>query len=227
MKGLVIGKGQIGNAVADILGEPAIDKGEEAEGLFDILHICFPFSGEFEQEVRKYQEKYQPKYTIIHSTVPVGTSKKLDAVHSPVIGLHPFLREGIATFKKFLGGEKAEEVADYFRRKGLKVYIFEKAEITELLKLMSTTHYALEVEWAKEVKKMCRKFKVPFSAWTLWVENYNKGYEELGYPEYKKPSLVPISQKIGGHCLLPNAKVLFQQTKSKIIKLILKRNYEK
>ena len=88
------------------------------------------------------------------------------------------------------------------------------------MKLLSTTHYGLEIEFVKEVKRLCSKYKVPFEAWTLWVENYNQGYEKLGFPEYKKPNLVPIMKRIGGHCVLPNCDLL----DSKFADLIKKLN---
>jgi hypothetical protein len=38
----------------------------------------------------------------------------------------------------------------------------------------------------------------------LFSQNYNEGYEKLGYPEYKMPLLNPIMTKQGGHCTIPN-----------------------
>ena len=224
--GVIVGDGEVGRALWLVLvGKFPIylfgrhNIREISEEVY-CLHICFPYSKEFEREVKKYQKLYQPKFTVIHSTVPVGTSRKLKAIHSPVIGIHPFLDKALTIFTKFLGGEKASEIADYFRRAGFKVYLFDKPETTELMKLLSTTHYGLEIEFVKEVKRLCSKYKVPFEAWTLWVENYNQGYEKLGFPEYKKPNLVPIMKRIGGHCVLPNCDLL----DSKFADLIKKLN---
>ena len=174
----------------------------------DILHICFPYSENFVQQVQEYQAKYNPKYTVIHSTVKPGTSDKLNAIHSPVIGIHPHLEESLTTFTKFLGGDKASEVADYFRRVGIKVYITENAFSTELMKILDTTYYAMCIEYTKEVNRLCDETITPFELWTIWNNEYNKGYQKLGYPEYTRPNLIPIMTKQGGHCTLPNCEFL-------------------
>ena len=88
------------------------------------------------------------------------------------------------------------------------------------MKQLSTTFYGVLIEYTKEVKRLCFELNVPFEFWTLWTENYNKGYKELGFPEYTRPNLSPIMTKIGGHCVLPNAYLL----KSDFAKFISERN---
>ena len=39
---------------------------------------------------------------------------------------------------------------------------------------------------------------------TIPINDYNRGYEELGMPEIKIPNLVPIMREHGGHCTIPN-----------------------
>ena len=220
MKTLIIGAGEVGISLYRVLKPyyPVTIKDKEKLEIkgIEILHICFPYSKDFIKKVREYQKEYKPKYTIIHSTVKIGTSKKLDAVHSPVVGIHPYLEQSLKTFIKFLGGEKAGEVADYFRRAGIKAYITGKSETTELTKILSTTKYGLDISFTKEVKRLCEENKVPFEFWTLWNKNYNFGYEKLGYPEYQRPELIPIMKKIKGHCVSQNLKLL----KTKFNKLI-------
>jgi len=220
MKSLIIGNGEVGNSLFKIIGGEIIDK-EEHFGRYDILHICFPFSGEFIKDIRNYQKKFKPKYTIIHSTVPVGTSRKLKAIHSPIIGMHPFLERSIRTFVKFVGGGN-QEVMNYFRKLGIKVYPFDTPETTELLKILDTDFYGLCVEYTKEVKRLCNKYKIPFEAWTIYTQNYNSGYQKLGYPEYTRPNLVPIMGKIGGHCIIGNCDFI----DNKFTKLIKENNGE-
>jgi hypothetical protein len=215
MKTLIIGKGEIGNALFEVLSPvyetQAIDKlGKhgKAVGDFEIIHICFPYSKKFNKEVRKYQKLYKPKFTVIHSTVPVGTSNKLNACHSPVIGRHPFLIKSLKTFIKFVGGKDVDEVADYFRKAGIRVQLCRKSETTELAKLASTLYYSLCIEYAKEVEKLCQKYKVPYSeAYILWNMAYNEGYSKMG-ESVIRPILQPIQRKIGGHCLIPNLDLL-------------------
>jgi hypothetical protein len=223
---VIIGFGEIGQSLHKIFNDCfAIDK-ETAdfklakdESIY-IMHICIPFTKDFLKIVKEYQERLKPDFTIIHSTCPVGTCRKLNAISSPCIGIHPHLEESLRTFTKYLGGENASAVADYFRRFGMKVYLFDNPETPELLKIMDTTHYGLEIEYFKEVKSQCEKYNVPFEAWSLWVDNYNSGYAKLGYPEYVKPNLVPIKTQIKGHCVLQNCELLDND----FTNLIKKRN---
>ena len=221
MKTLIIGDGEIGNSLYNIfkphyltkmMGKTEVLKDQD----FEIMHIAFPYSDKFVDYVKDYQKRFKPKFTVIHSTVKIGTCRKLGAISSPVIGIHPNLTESMKTFTKFLGGEQASEVAQYFRRTGMKVYLTDKQETTELMKICSTSFYGLCIEWVKEVKRLCDKNDVPFEFWTLWTENYNKGYNQLGHPEFTRPNLVPIKTKVGGHCVLNNLQFL----DSKFSKLI-------
>lgn len=228
MKTLIVGFGEIGKSLYEVLKPHYEIYSKDKEtgtigeniGTVEIMHICFPYSDKFEEQVKEYQEKYKPKFTVIHSTVKVGTSRKLKSVFSPCIGLHPHLKESLGIFTKYLSGENASEVAQYFRRAGIKTYITDKQETTELIKQLSTTFYGVMIEYTKEVKRLCDASGVPFEFWTLWTENYNKGYQKLGYPEYTRPNLNPIMTKIKGHCILPNANIL----QSDFAKFILEKN---
>lgn len=207
---LIIGYGQIGKALEQVLFDynpDVVDKdpGSDVAPQYDIIHICFPYSKDFINEVKKYQEKFNPTYTIIHSTVPIGASRLCNAIHSPVVGIHPHLAESIKTFTKFLGGEQASEVADYFRRAGCKVYLYDKPETTELMKLSQTTFYALTVEYFKDLKRQCDSFGLSYGeVMTIPTVDYNRGYAELGMPEIRIPQLIPIMKPQGGHCTIPN-----------------------
>ena len=217
MKTLICGMGEIGGSLYNILSKHyetrCIDTIREYNLIgkdfkVEIMHICFPYSEDFIKEVKRYKKLYKPKYVVIHSTIPVGTSRKCKAIHSPVEGIHPQLEESIQTFTKFLGGKDADKVADYFRRANMRVYITDQSETTEYMKIMSTTFYGMMIEFTKQVKSDCRKLDIPFEMFTLWNINYNESYEKLGHQEYKKPLLVPIMNKIGAHCVLPNTKLL-------------------
>lgn len=213
MKTLIIGAGEVGTALAAVLKDydpSLIDKGEDIHpDWVEILHVAFPYSDKFIEYVKEYQEKYKPKYTVIHSTVPVGTSSQLDAVHSPIRGLHPNLESGIRVFVKFLGGKQASEVADYFRRAGLRVQLFDRPETTEAMKLWDTTYYGVCIDFAKRVKTYCDKHGLNFhEVYTLANQSYNEGYSALGHPEFVRPVLQPIMKPTGGHCIEPNKELL-------------------
>lgn len=225
MKTLIIGAGEVGKALYDVL-KPCydvrmVDIGDEAVGSFDIIHICFTYSDRFIRDVSAYRLKYLPKFTVVHSTVPPGTCRKLGATHSPIIGQHPYLVDSLKVFTKFVGGLDADEISDYFRKAGLKTFICRKSETTEIGKILQTNYYSVCIEFVKEAEKICNRYKIPFvEAFTMFQDVYNKGYIQMGYPEYQRPILQPIQRKIGGHCVIPNLEFL----NSKFAKFIKKLN---
>ena len=222
MRGIVVGFGEVGRALARVLNDVwPIEVTDKSPGIvpmsgsFEIMHVCFPYfyKDPFDnlvEEVKRYQKQYGPKYTVIHSTVAVGTSRLCGAIHSPVRGMHPDLTEGIKKFVKFIGGENASEVADYFRRAGMRVMLFDKPETTEAMKLFDTEYYRACIEFAKRVKRYCDKHDLNFhEVYTLANETYNLGYYELGHQEFMRPVLQPImTEKIGGHCVMPNSELI-------------------
>lgn len=192
-------------AGVDITGPAFGDFGKP----FDILHICFGYSDKFIEQVKEYQKTYPTEFTVIHSTVPVGTSRELNAIHSPIRGIHPNLKSGILTFPKFLGGLRVSQIADYFRRANIKVILYDKSETTEALKLFDTEYYKTCVEFTQRVKLFCDKNNLNFSeVYTLPNQTYNEGYTKLGMSEVVRPVLQPIMKEIGGHCLVPNSKLI-------------------
>lgn len=217
MRNIIIGAGQIGKSLCNVVKSPEnptilLDYHTEKNIPMeqpDILHICFTYSDEFISEVKRYQKLHNPLYTVIHSTVPVGTCRQLNAISSPCRGIHPNLESGIRTFHKFLGGEQASEVADYFRKAGIKVMLFDKPETTEAMKLFDTEYYKTCIDFMHRVKRYCDKHDLNFhEVYTLGNQTYNEGYTKLGMPEVVRPVLQPIMKPIGGHCLLPNSELI-------------------
>ena len=230
MKSLIIGKGEVGKALYTILKSQYEVKirgiellPEEKKGgklFFPVLHICLPYFPNFIKEVRKYKIQYHPLFTIIHSTVPIGTSKKCKAFHSPIRGIHPNLIKGIQTFDKYLSPNNIT-LWNYFQKVGIKIQSVNKTEETEALKLWSTTQYGLNIIIEKEIYKYCKKHNLDFNAvYTKPNQTYNQGYNKLGHPEYNRSILKHINGKIGGHCIIPNCHLL----QNKIADIILKYN---
>jgi len=219
MNNLVIGMGQIGKPIYKILSAvhdtAAYDQlnNQFAEQKYDVIHICFGHKPneveDFKGWVKEYQDRFLKKdgLTVIHSTVSIGVSRTLNAVHSPVRGQHPYLEEGIRTFVKFFGGNRADEAAEIFRRAGLRVHVFDDQETTELGKLSETTFYALMIEYVKELKRTCDKYNLSFTeVYTLPAMRYNDGWKKLG-EEYRMPILSPMMFAQQGHCTIPNCSL--------------------
>lgn len=205
---LVVGGGEVGQAIADVLDcdivdiDPSRSRGELGEG-YEFLHICVPYSENFENIVAVYKGKINPRYLVIHSTVPVGMSSKLGAIHSPVRGKHPHLTESIKQFVKYFGGKGAEKVAKEF--KGLVTVCYPKAETTEALKLCDLLQYAASIIVAKEIAEYCEKMDLEYEqVYTFANETYNQGYAIMGEPQFIRPILKNMPGKIGGHCVIQN-----------------------
>ncbi len=216
MKSIIIGRGEVGLSLYHVLREydkevDVLDKHDERIGSSKIymMHICFGWSDNFEDEVKRYQELYNPEITIVHSTVPPGTCDRLKVCHSPVRGRHPYLQESIKKFVKFVGGTYADEVAEYFRKVQIRTIICRKAITTEIGKILSTNFQYVCVEFTKEAEQLAEKYGVNFNeAFTMFNQTYNEANIEMGHPEYIRPTLVPIQKKVGGHCLEANLELM-------------------
>lgn len=215
---LVIGHlGQIGAAIHKYLGEHhdvcGFDTKNEQrppQEIFDVLHVCIPYNEKFKSTVTALQQNSLIKngITIIHSTVPVGTTDEFaNAVHSPMRGVHPNLYEGLTTFVKFFGGERAQEAAKYFPT--IATQITADAKTTEAAKLWDTTAYGLMIILEKEIHKYCADNNLDFNiVYTQFTNTYNSGYTTLNMPHVARPVLTHRAGPIGGHCVMPNLELL-------------------
>lgn len=207
---VIVGYGEVGKGLKKVLGNVWVhdpDKGYAITFKVDIAHICIPYSKGFERVVKEWKKKTD--LVIVHSSVPVGCCDALGVVHSPIAGVHPHLAKGIRTFPKYFGGKKAKDAAKIFKRLGLKVRIFEDARTTEAMKLWSTTQYGRLIMLEKEIYEWCQKNHLNFDhIYTLSNKDYNKGYTKLGMPQVVRPYLKHVPGPIGGHCVMPNLKLL-------------------
>ena len=242
VKSLIIGNGEIGSSLKKVL-DLRKNKGKtitydvkdlEIPDIYEveIMHICIPYTEQFVSEIVRYAKKYIPSLIIIHSTVPVGTTSIInkilkkenlsEAVHSPVRGTHPRLTESLLYFTKYIGtsNKKAYLIAKK-EMSNMKTKWFKKSEETELGKLLCTAYYGLCISWHRETEKMCKYFKVDFdNVMTDFNITYNKGYKKFKQNVIRPVLTSPGKEKIGGHCIIPNAKILNSQIKSDFLKLI-------
>ena len=226
MKIGIVGHGQVGQAVAKLYSETDTSKSwfsfdkiliyDPYQGMMDdisnvdILNVCIPYTEDFVSIVKDLPTPNW--YTVIHSTVPVGTTEKFGHkfLHSPVRGVHPNLYEGLKTFVKFIGGDTqlAEAYSGHLKTLGIETYICKDAKTTELSKLADTTYYGLCIAFTSDMKKLCDEYDLDFmEVMTKYNNTYNEGYTKLGKPNVIRPVLYP-TDKIGGHCVIPNAKLL-------------------
>lgn len=205
------------------------------KGPFNVLHVAYPAYPPVEHFIKitkDYIKKYKPELVIVHSTVPVGTTTEIGeiAVHSPVRGMHTkrhhpgitkdnkyktvkgdseLFAKSLRKFVKYFGGPKAREAAEIFKKAGIPVQVFKKAEAAELAKLLDTTYYGWNLIFAKEVKRIADQYGVDYNeVYTIPNAHYNEGYKKLGMHHVVRPVLKHMPGKIGGHCVVPNAYLL-------------------
>ena len=241
MRTIIVGGGEIGQALKEcfkgtcetFIADTNRKRDEKPKGVFDVMHIAFPPSDSFDEFVIYNHTKFEPKYVVIHSTVPVGTTKRLNdklgnVVHSPVEGRHPNLTKSIQTFGKFIGydtlSKVALEISNYFGLVGLKPVLVKGSVNTELGKIMSTTRLGWDVVFMKEVARLCEQYGADFEqVYTAYTKNYNQGYadmDQVAFSKFHRPVLENMPGPIGGHCVMANIKLF----KSFLVKTIKEQN---
>lgn len=235
---LVVGLGEIGSALCQIIEESGKYKlfKKDKEDLeiienLEVMHVCIPYLDDFVDLVVNYIKKYNPNLVIINSTVRPNTTNEIykinkkNIVHSPVRGKHPGIREGLLLFVKFIGpvnSEAGEAAKEHFESLEIKTEITNSPIETELSKLFSTTYYGLCIAFHQEMERICKKFNVDFEQTvTKFNETYNDGCKKTN-PNVIRPVLYPGF--IGGHCVMPNIKILKKDVKSDFLDAIEKSN---
>jgi hypothetical protein len=231
MKALLIGLGEIGTAVKnyysqfhDIEGyDPKYSNELPHKTEYDILLVTIPYSNSFVDTVNEYKSNYSIGDVIVFSTVPVGTTSKIDgAVHSPVEGRHPNLTESIKLFPRYIGGNSS--IAGLFfmaSHKHNNLHFIEEPDHTEFLKLQSTSNYGLMIEYARYCKTVCDELGLDYGFIKQFNSDYNELYDNLGLGDrIKRYILEAPTGDIKGHCIVPNAKLLDKQFPSIFLKEI-------
>ncbi len=195
----------------------------------DILHICIPCtsSEKFAETIAGYVYKFQPKLTIINSTVPPGTTLKVAekcsclVAHSPARGVHKSAAHMIWEMKrwtKYVGGankEAGDAAKLHFEKLGLKVKVLKSCRETELAKLFETTYRAWMIACFQEMHRKSRAFGADFNETVDFLEDTHR-------LRFDRPVMFP--GVIGGHCLIPNAELLLKSYDSEFLRLILESN---
>lgn len=226
MNHLVIGLGEVGSAIAEVLQVPDSGRHDPQKGYhakcvpYDFAHVCIPYTPAFNDAVRTYRTAFSIKALVIHSTVPVGTSRKHGALHSPVRGTHPDIASSMRWFVKYIGGtEGAHELQGVYAHAGIPSELVDKPETTEALKLWDTTQYGLMIALEKEIHRWCEQNGVDFeTVYGRANQTYNEGYLILGRGEVVRPVLKHVDGPIGGHCVMPNLELLGDNPITRLIR---------
>jgi len=243
-KVLVLGLGEVGLPLYELLIENGAfsvfafdldaNKMREAEaspptGKVDVMHVCIPcYSRErFVSSVLEYIDKFEPEISIINSTVPPGTTEEIYekssrlVAHSPIRGVHKsreHMKWELRRWVKYVGGvdaKSAELASEHFRKLGLRVKVLRSSKETELAKLFETTYRAWMIACFQEMHRISRHFNADFDQIVDFLEDTHR-------VRFDRPPMFP--GVIGGHCLIPNTKLLLEVYKSDFLRLILESN---
>lgn len=230
MSDIIVGYGEIGKAVAAVVGEchvvdPAVASRIPEPKQVDVMHVCFGYYEHFVEVLKEYIEYFKPKHIVIYSTLPIGTTKEIPyAVHSPVEGKHPELEMSLRFMQRWVGYNDEEEAfffAGYFEAFGLKVKTVENSDFTEALKLLSTTEYGVNLLFADYKARVADELGMNYQLTKDWNQDYNELYKNLGMAKrFQKFVLDAPNGKIGGHCIVPNANILNMQFPDEIVRQI-------
>lgn len=241
---LVIGLGEVGTAIFDLLQESGkfqvygldLDKTKmkatKQKALptsTDIIHVCLPCKDQtkFAEIVANYARRFKPKLLIIESTVPPGTTMNVSnhcaclVAHSPLRGVHKsseHMKWELKRWKKYVGGATSEaaKVADrHYRKLGLKTKILHSCRETELAKLFETTYRAWMITCFQEMHRIARHFEARFDEVADFLADTHR-------VRLDRPIMFP--DVIGRHCVIPNVELLLEQYDSKLLRLILESN---
>jgi UDP-N-acetyl-D-mannosaminuronate dehydrogenase len=226
---VVLGLGEVGKPILDLLSEQyhaiGVDVSPPAEQINNVefLHVCYPFEiPDFVGETARYIERYKPALTFINSTVAVGTTRAVSertgaaVVNSPVRGKHKCMLEELRTYTKFIGAVDAatgRRAAEHFQAAGVKTKVLSSPEATELAKLTETTYFGVLIAWAQEVERYCDQTGANYDE----VVSF---YEQIKY----LPQVKFFPGVIGGHCVMPNIKILGERFRSGILDAIEESN---
>jgi UDP-N-acetyl-D-mannosaminuronate dehydrogenase len=235
MKSIVIGLGETGRPLAKVLsvngrvfgidliddfmiGDNSIEWDEP-----DFINICLPYSKKFIEIVQEYRKMHivnkKNTITIIHSTVPIGTTSMIpDAVHSPILGKHDNMEKSLTTFTKWIGGERAFEARDYLEGAGISCRCVATPEETEALKLMCLATYGVSIALAQYRNSIAKKYGFNYQDILDWDINYNAEVES----RLQRPIITNPNGVIGGHCVTQGTRLLNQSDSNPLLDEVVK-----
>jgi len=251
---LVVGLGEIGGTVYDIIKQSNnftlygidldVNKIKEHNAHqppnttthIDVMHICIPVPDKtkFIKIANSYIQKHKPDLTIINSTTPIGTTMELHKqaggliAHSPCRGVHKnkeYMLKEFTRWTKYVGGatpEAGKAATEHFREAKLKTKQLSNCTDTEFAKLFETTYRTWMITFFQKMERLSRKYTNTNSDIII---NFNEAVdfiEDTHLVRGDRPVMFP--DIIGGHCLLPNSKLLLEEYEPQMLEMINESN---
>ena len=236
MTDIILGMGEVGETLFDLLVERGIDcvgidldsskcknysENTIIENL-EYLHVCLP--GELSQFVDitvNWINKIEGiKVVVVHSTVKPGTTKSIQEklnipiLFSPVRGVHKRFLDDIKKYTKFISSDDKQvdsKIKIDLEKRFEKVNWMSTTKTAELAKiLVDTTYYGWLITYAQITKMICEKEGVDFDEMWKFADEI---HENLG----NRPKMYPGI--IGGHCVIPNLSLVENENLDMIKKI--------
>lgn len=245
---LVIGaKGEVGSAIVSLLKiadnvvferdyEDRMDgpRGVMGRLNIDYMHYCIPFNNqkEFVKEFKRYFKIWNPKFSIIHSTVIPGTTEKIikelstDCIaYSPCRGQHDNLYGDFKRYDKWIAFSGPDTL-------GLRDEIEKHLRVTfqtrvigtvgtktlEMSKLLDTSQYGILIMYAQIANRICIQHGISYDEVRHFMSNTHELYGN-------RPDIFP--GYAGGHCVRQNLDLLEKFTPNKLWKLFKESNKQR
>jgi len=189
------------------------------------LHICIPFTKNFQKNVLALSKKFSPKAIVIHSTISPNTTKKLQEnlkipiIYSATRGIHQRMLNDLKYYTKFFAIEKkapksertAKEFSNLMKKCGVKTKKLKDPLTLELAKIVvDTSYYGWLINYAQLSNLIAKKHGVDYDEMWSFADEIHKN---LG----NRPKMYPGF--IGGHCVIPNLELIKEESLYEIDKI--------
>ena len=182
------------------------------------LHVAIPVTTKFNSNLVQLYKKFKPDCIVIHSTIPPGTTEKLQKkLDSPIIysatrGIHKRMLKDLKRYTKFFAisnsAPKKQWAIKTFSKKmknyGIKTKQMSKPETLELAKILCDTSYlGWLINYSQITNVIAKNFGVNYDEMWKFSDEIHKilGNRPKMYPGY-----------IGGHCVIPNLELINNKT---------------
>ena len=225
MTDIVLGMGEVGETLFNLLVERnfdcvGIDLDESKCRNYsdkksitnpEYLHVCLPGElKEFVDITTSWIKNIEGlNGVLIHSTVKLGTTKKIQEkssvpiLYSPVRGVHRRFLDDIKKYTKFISSDDKQinpEIKLDIEKRFKKIDWMSSTKTAELAKiLVDTTYYGWLINYAQITKMICDKEGIDFDEMWKFADEI---HENLG----NRPKMYPGI--IGGHCVIPNLSLV-------------------
>lgn len=236
-KDLVIGLGEIGMPLYKLLSKSRLTVGIDIvkskmnlkkiaqTELFptEFMHVCIPFTKNFQQNVIGLFTNYKPKVLVIHSTIKPLTTEKIQkalpvpVIYSPTRGVHRRMIKDLKRYTKFYALGKnspnskwaIREYEKTLKKAAMRSKKMSSPRTLELAKIIvDTSYYGWLITYSQISNLIAKRYQVDYEEMWSFADEIQK---YLG----NRPKMFP--GYIGGHCVIPNL-VLVDNTALDLIK---------